>query len=110
MPRRKGKARRPPEELEEHLKQRLKTDWVRVLRSGDGAYSKHGMGYAVALVPRVARGVVTNEVVPALVRFSTGTGFVTHLIPLDLEATPSLLSLLEEAYKEALKRTLGGKH
>jgi len=110
MPRRRGKARRSPEELEEHLRQRLKTDWVRVLRSGNDAYSKHGMGYAIALVPRVARGIETNEYVPALIRFSTGTGFVTHLIPLDLEAVVQLLSLLEEAYREALRRSLGGKH
>ena len=108
MPRRRKRVK-PPEQLEEHLKKHLKTDWVRVLRIGKQTYSKYSMGYAVALIPKVVRGVVTDEVIPALVRFNTETGFTTQLIPLDPDVIDPLIELIREGYREALRRSLTPK-
>ena len=105
MPRRRKRVKRP-EELEEHLRKYLRTDWVRVLRIGDETYSKYSMGYAVALVPKVVRGVITDELIPALIRYNTETGFTTQMIPLDPDVIDPLIELIKRGYREALKRSL----
>ena len=108
MPRRRKRVRRP-EDLEAHLKKYLRTDYVKVLRIGKQTYSKYSMGYAIALVPKVTRGVVTDELIPALVRFNTETGFTTQLIPLDPDVIDPLIELIREGYREALRRSLTPK-
>ena len=108
MPRRRKRVK-PPEQLEEHLKKHLKTDWVRVLRVGKQTYSKYSMGYAVALIPKVVRGVMTDELIPALIRYNTETGFTTQLIPLDPDVIDPLIELIREGYREALRRSLTPK-
>lgn len=94
--------------LEERLRANLKAHWVKILEVNGKVYSKYGMGYAVALVPRRVGGVVTGEPVPALVRFNTETGFTTQVIPIDPAVARCLTALVLEAVEELRARATPG--
>jgi len=106
---RRGSRKLSPGEIEENLKSKLGAVWAHVVREGDAAFSRYGMGYAVVVVPRVVRGVVTKELVPAIARVNVETGFATNLVPVDPGVVDSIAELLKTAAREALIRTLSPK-
>jgi len=106
---RRGARKLSPEEIEETLKSKLGAVWVKVIREGDAAFSRYGMGYAVLVVPRVVRGVVTKELVPAIARVNVETGFATNLLPVDPSVVDYIADLLKTAAREALIGMLSPK-